>query len=679
MKKFFTKMFLIGAMALVATAAQAQQLWPTADSATIKASQFADTTQIFWQRTGGAAPAATFTGWVTRGLTVTGTANKDSARFVWRRDASATGGQYYGGFTFLASPSRLNGAAVFNSDFLDLSGTTSPHSGEMVSPKMDLTGKSGFVVQLNQLYRNFQSQTLVSYSKDDGATWSSPIDINSDIGVNTATVDPTDKTQTDATIKRVKLVGSVGSAAFRIKFTFTGNYYFWILDDVKIIDVPYDLQMTSFYSIPHNVYTPKEQGEPTYFLADIKNAGRVAMKNVKLSVNVWRASDKVNVFNTESTQYPATVAPDTSVENRLLPKSLNISTLNPGIYIGSYRVSGDSSRLDAIPANDSVSFSFVVSDTTAALSVVPAGTTLRSNYTKEDNNLLTSGNAASYWAAGEAKTWRVGNVYRINKGKGRYFSSIVARLNPFLVAGKSLLGAIYEWKDANNDEAIQPAERNLVAFAEVPIPATVANANAWFTFRLQDLNATGTTFKAFEAKDSVTYLAVIEMDPAVSNTINPTIVFNNAFNYGPNGATWFTADSLNIRPPYSIILGKSATTDWQLGGYTGVNYVPCVRLNVTSLPPTDIKTVLSDDNKVTIYPNPSNGANMLMADVELVEKSEALVSIMTIDGKYVSESVIDAMQKTQVQIDISEYASGMYIFKVTTAKGIMTKRFVVAK
>ena len=68
-----------------------------------------------------------------------------------------------------------------------------------------------------------------------------------------------------------------------------------------------------------------------------------------------------------------------------------------------------------------------------------------------------------------------------------------------------------------------------------------------------------------------------------------------------------------------------------------------------------------------------------MADVDLVEKSEALVSIMTLDGRYISESVVDAMQKTQVQIDVSEYAAGMYIFKVTTAKGIMTKRFVVAK
>jgi Secretion system C-terminal sorting domain len=665
MKKFFTKMLLVGAMALVVTAVHAQQIWPTADSATIKASQFADTTQIFWQRTGGAAPAANFTGWVSRGLTAGGTANKDSARWVWRRDASASGGQYWGTLTPAATASRANGAAVFNSDFLNFTGTTAPHSGELISPKMDFTGKSGFVVEYNQYYRNFRGQTLLSYSRDDGATWSTPIIMNDDVAANGITTNPN--------IKRVKLAGSVGSAAFRIKFTFSGELYFWILDDVKILDIPYDLQMTTFYAIPHSSYIPKEQAETVHFLADVTNVGRLPMNNVKLAVNVWRASDNVNVFNTVSTQYPASFRPDTTVENRLLPRALNISTLNVGAYYGSYRVSGDSSRLDGIPANDSVRFTFVVSDTTAPFSLVVANVG-RSNYTREDANLTTITHGAGNYVGAEAKSLRVGNFYRINKGKGRYLPSMIARLNPILIAGRNLLGAIYEWKDANNDETVQPAERNLVAFAEIPIPANVADVNAWFNFRLQDLN----TGKTFEAKDSTNYLAMVEIDPAVSNTALPSAVYNNAINYGPTSATWFVADSLNVRPPYSIILGKNATSDWNLGGYSGGNYVPCVRLNVTSVP-TDIKTVLSDDNKVTIYPNPSNGAAMMMADVDLVEKSEALVSIMTLDGRYVSESVIDAMQKTQVQIDVSEYAAGMYIFKVTTAKGIMTKRFVVAK
>lgn len=409
-------MSLLGVFIFSVTMMNAQQLWPTADVATIKASEFADTTQIYWQRTGGPAPAAGFTGWVTKGLTATAGA-VDSARFVWRSDASASGGRYYTGFTYLASPSRLNGAAVFNSDLLlSAFSSTDTHSGEMISPKMNIptTANGGIVLQFNQLYRNYKSQTLVSYSSDDGATWSAPLDMNSDIVINTFTTDPADKTNTNATLKRVKLYGAVGSANFRIKFTFTGQLYFWIFDDVKLFNVDYDLQMSSFYSIPPSLYTPKEQGEPVYFMADIKSASRLPMKNTKLAVNVWRAADGAKVFTSTSSQYPTSLNPDTTIENRILPNALNLNSLNVGKYFGSYRVLGDSSARDFYPDNDTVRFAFVVSDTTPALSVAVAGVGT-SNYTKEDANLLTTGNDASYWPlASEPKTWRVGNYYRIN-------------------------------------------------------------------------------------------------------------------------------------------------------------------------------------------------------------------------------------------------------------------------
>jgi hypothetical protein len=678
MEKFFTKMLLMVAFVLGVTAINAQTLWPLAtDSAAIRASQFADSSQIFWQKTGGATPATGFSGWITRGLTVTGAANKDNARWEWRRDASASGGKYYTGFTYLASPSRLNGAAVFNSDLLDSMGITSPHSGELVSPRMNMAGKSNFVVQINQLYRNYAAKALLSYSNDDGTTWSTPININSTIAQNAATYDPFNKANTDSTLKKIALIGSIGSANFRIKFTFDGDYYFWIVDDVKLLqgaDI-YDMQMTNFYAIPSSVYSPKEQADPIYFMADVKNAGSVTAKNVKLAVNVWRISDGTRVFTSTSTQYPATIRGDTTIENRILPASLNPTTLNVGKYFGSYRVLSDSSALDILPANDTVRFTFVVSDTTPALSVVPV-TGAQSNYAREDVNVLTTGNLPSaYWPTpGELKTWRIGNFYRLNRGKGKSVSSIVARVNARPVIGGNLLGALYEWNDANNNASIEPTERTLVAFAEIPITAK-DTVNNWWIFKLVDLN----TLKPFQAKDSTNYLAMVEFDPVASNTYYPTAVFNDAYNYGPSSATWFVRDSLKQQRPYSIIIGKSSTTNWTVGGYTGVNYVPCVRLNITSYFLSDVKNILSDDNKLTIYPNPSNGIDMVTADVDLVQQSEAVISVMALDGRYMSEQVVDNLKKTQLQIDVSDYAAGMYLLKITTQNGIMTRRFVVAK
>jgi hypothetical protein len=675
MKKFFTKMSLVGAFALCFTAMNAQVIWPTADSATIRASQFADTTQIFWQKTGGPAPAANFTGWVTKGVTVSGSATKDSARWVWRADASASGGVYWGTQTAIGSPSRLNGAAVFNSDYLDAIGITAPHSGELISPKMNLAGYRGLSVQVNQSYRNFQSQAQVSYSSDDGVTWSTPINMNSDIGTNVRTLNPVIKTNTDSTLKTIKLIGSVGSANFRIKFIFDGNYYFWILDDIKIIpSVDYDVQMTPFYAIPPSLYTPKDQMEPIRFGASIRNVGNKPMPNVKLAVNVWNSATGANVFSatTAAGQYPATMIADTLLEKRVLPTSLNARNLAPGVYVGSYRVLGDSSSRDAVPANDTARFAFVVSDTSAALNVAVTGIG-RSNYTKENSIQVLTRNADSYWGATEAKTWRVGNYYRIQKGKSSTITSIIANVNPAAVAGRTLLGALYQWNDVNSNSVVEATERTLVAYAEVPVAAG-ATGSTWYIFNLVDL----ITSKPFIPKDSTGYLAMVEFDPGApaATPVYPTAAFCQVYDYQG-------MDYVDTLGRYTIVTGKNGTTDWSLGGYSDgaggkAKLVPGVRINVAPFV-VDVKDILSDDNKMTIYPNPSGSVSVITADVELTKATPAVIDIMTIDGKTVAEQIVDNMQKTKVEIDISGYAAGMYIFKLTTPNGIMTRRFVVAK
>ena len=674
MKKSLTKLMAIMLLATSALTIHAQiTLWPLAtDSATIKASQFADTSQIFWSRTGNLTPPAGFTGWVTRGLTSagTGTTQKDSARWIWKRDASPSGGQFATGLLALASPSKANGAAIFNSDLLDFSGVTAPHSGELVSPAFNAAGYNDVSVIFYQYFRNFQSSLYISYSNDDGVTWSTKVPVSADITANVATLNPD--------FKAIILKGSVGSSKFRIKFIFDGNYYFWLIDDVKVVNNFYDLRINPFFALPPNNYMPKTQLEPMRFLADVYNASSLPMNNMKLSVNIWRAADGTKVFTSTTTaaQYPVTAKPDTVLENRLLPDIFNPSTLTAGQYIGSYRVSGDSSIRDVNAANDTARFTFVVSDTTAALSVVVAGVG-RSNFTKEDANQTTTRNADSYWTATEPKSWRFGNCYRVVDGKNQSFSTIIARLNPFAAAGRSLLGTIYEWNDANKDGIIQGGERNIVAAADTTVPAAQANANAWFIFKLVDIN----TGKSFVPKDNTNYLAMVEFD-APTPAATPVYlqgVFNNSYDY--SAMRYVTAlDSNNTAARrYSIVLGKTSSSDWSTAGYSTTTLTPCVRLNVVPFIVSDVTNLLSADNKLTISPNPSGSASFVTADVELAKESAAVIDIYTLEGKLVAEQVVDKMGKTQVQLDISEYVSGMYIFKLTTPNGIMSKRFVVSK
>ena len=689
MKIFFTKA-LMGTLLLVGffTAANAQTptvLWPTSDIATINASQFADTSQIFWSRTGNLTPPTGFTGWVTRGISSTDPAKKDSARFVWRRDASAVGGAYFGTRRSIGSPSKANGAAVMNSDFLDNNGdpansgggqSPSPHSCELISPTMDATGKTDVIVQFHQYFRRFSNTTTsIQYSTDDGTTWSSKFTFNpeSEISVNGETLNPIVATNTDSTLKRVVLKGSVGTNKFKIKFVFDANYYFWVIDDVKLIDLKFfDMKMSGFYAIPPSLYTQKEQLEPMRFLADVSNIGVNDMKNTKLIVKIWRASDNALIHADSTADYPVIFKSDTTYENRVLPKTFDPRTLNPGIYFGSYRVKGDSSGVDLTPGNDTIRFNFVVSDFSSALSVVVTGVG-QHNYAKENGSVSITRVSDGFWTATEPKSWRIGNYYRFNNATNKTVTTLIARLNASAAAGRTIGATMYEWVDANKDDIVQATERTLVAVADTTVPAAQANAGAWFLFNLKDLQTNG----AFKPKSNTDYLAMIEFDAPAPAT--PALYLTAGFSRGlyDYQAMRFVTDSFLLKPRYTMIMGISNDRDWSTAGFSDGTLTPCIRLNVV---PTIVNTkdVLSSDNKVDIFPNPAS-SNFATLQFDMVKPYDCALRVYSMEGRFLAEQVIEQLHKQTVKLDISDYPSGSYFIQVLTSDGIMTQKFIVAK
>ena len=690
MEKKFTKVFM-AAMLLVSlvTLTKAQTtIWPIAsDSATIRASQFADTNQIFWARTGNLTPPAGFKGWTTRGIASLDPAKKDSARWIWRRDASASGGAYWGTLRAIGSPTASNGAAVMNSDFLDNKGSSAaadagtgqapaPQESELISPIFDATGKSDLVVQFHHYFRRFTNTTIgIQYSTDGGTTWSSKITFTpeTEVAVNQGTLNPVIATNTDSTLKRVVLKGSVGTSQMRIKFVFVSNYYFWIIDDVKILDWKfYDMKMSNFYAIPPSLYTPKEQLEPFRFLADVTNSGITDMKNVKLVVTVWRSSDRAVMYSDTTKDYPVTFKADTTYENRALPKTFNMSTLNPGAYIGSYRVLGDSSSRDITPANDTVRFSFWVSDPTAALSVVVAGVG-QHNFTKENGSVSVTRVSDAYWTATEPKSWRIGNYYRFNNAKNKSVTSLLARLNANAAAGRNIGATLYEWKDANNDEVVQATERTLVAIADTAVPSNQSTTTAWFIFNLKDLTTNG----VFRPKDSTDYLAMVEFDaptPAATPLYLTAGFSSGVYDYD---AMKFVTDSFLQKPRYTMVMGKTIDSDWSTAGFTNRTLVPVVRLNVL---PTTVNTneILSEDNKLEIFPNPVS-SDFATLKFDLVKPYDVALRVFSVEGRFMAEQIIEKLDNQTVQLDVSEYSAGSYFVQILTSDGIMTKKFVVTK
>ena len=147
-------------------------------------------------------------------------------------------GGYWSETTPVNSPSAANGVAIFDSDFLDNGGVagalgqgTSPsiHKGELISPRIDLTGYTDTTLSINfySWYRDFQmSELSFSLSVDDGATWIETLDYRA------LTADLTQEFVSANFINATTGVANLTQC--RIKFTFDGYYYFAIVDDVSI-------------------------------------------------------------------------------------------------------------------------------------------------------------------------------------------------------------------------------------------------------------------------------------------------------------------------------------------------------------------------------------------------------------------------------------------------------------
>jgi len=83
-----------------------------------------------------------------------------------------------------------------------------------------------------------------------------------------------------------------------------------------------------------------------------------------------------------------------------------------------------------------------------------------------------------------------------------------------------------------------------------------------------------------------------------------------------------------------------------------------------------VKVGIEDLNaeNVSIYPNPNNG-QFYISGIE-----DAVVDIYSIAGKIIDENV-----STNGIINIEDMSNGIYFIKITTDKGIVTKRFTVSK
>ncbi|NNE30602.1 MAG: hypothetical protein HKN16_13260, partial [Saprospiraceae bacterium] len=203
--------------------------------------------------------------------------------WVWSPNGDVGNGVLAADGTILNSPTATNGCAAYNYDFFITGGvaippTFPPMVSHLVSPVIDISGvDKSMAVNFTQLIRWFQSADGFVYSNlsasvDGGATWSDYIDCNSGL-LNGSTLTRFGPTNNNKTINIPKEF-TEGADSIQIRFTFAGNFYYWVVDDVTLVERPdYDLSANNFFARAPSLFTPKTQMAPIGFLIDVENQG----------------------------------------------------------------------------------------------------------------------------------------------------------------------------------------------------------------------------------------------------------------------------------------------------------------------------------------------------------------------------------------------------------------------
>jgi PA domain/Secretion system C-terminal sorting domain len=575
----------------------------------------------------------------------------DTAFWTWTPDGRSGNGN------IVHSPSVCNGAAIFDANVYnaEAAGGAPPypqHSGELISPVIDCSTFEFTSLKFYTHNLRLNGNTDFSVSIDGGTTWSDPTVIETE---NVFTSVETNLVGTE--IKRYLISEFPGQANCRIKFTFNGDFYFFILDDVQLIEPERNnlVVMENFYAIAPNAVSPASQAEPFSFLADVYNAGAITQTGVNLNVTIEDNSGPV--FSSDLPYLP--IPPDSLVENIPFLDYFTSSGI-PTEYNGTYEISSDSVDFD--PSDNFRYFSFETSDTVFA---------------KERGMTRTIVPAAGNWEGeGEPHSWAYGNFFYVVNGDNWWASSAtfgIGNADAPGIAGRLITIYLYKWDaDSNEDGNMDPDERTRVGFFVYEITGDELPTDL-ITVPL--LNFPSGDPGPVELDSDQAYVIMVEYN--INDEVDFALVASDVIDYG---AMAFRSEINGGIPAglarYAGMLGVNG--DLESEAYSSIGFgrdlVPVVRLNIQQ--PTSIEETLDASNLIEISPNPAD--NKINLNIELVETQERVsIRIFDVNGRMIMDQPYENMKNESFEFDVSDYTSGAYFLHFITENGVRTERFIV--
>ncbi|MEP6794878.1 MAG: T9SS type A sorting domain-containing protein [Saprospiraceae bacterium] len=514
-----------------------------------------------------------------------------------------------------------------------------------------------------QAIRQYQSNFFISYRyRNETDNWSNWTDreVNQEFTINSNFFGDN--------YQHYFLHGIEGHDSIQIRFLYNDNYYFWAIDDVKLVEskcndsriVPGKSAFAPFANIPADQVFPFVAG------VDIFNAGACEMEGTKLNLKIWNDATLELVYDEKIDYDP--IDPDSHAEFKFFPKPVDLPK-QPADYTATYVLSFDS--IDIFPDDNQMSYSFTVGGNVFSL---------EKGRTRSFNT-----HANPY---GDPSSYTFGNYFRaISNAEVDYITWGVA--NPSQVPGETVNINLIQWTDKNNDQIAQRSERKIIGhntytFSGLENDTVLINTTIHNDIQFGEpvILEAGKGYMAMIeynsssvfgpdlnliANDKVDYTQLqLSMDSAFSLGIVSDRVYFTVFGYSPAGISNIDYEVKELNPNDTRI-------------FPGNDIIPLVRISFSSPDTTNTKSDLPSENLITVYPNPSSDEIYINMDFKKPYQHVQLKLVNNI-GQTVFSKTLSGLVTNHIEpINVRHLASGNYMLQVETPDGQRSIPVMIAK
>lgn len=527
-----------------------------------------------------------------------------------------SGGNPTGPATAINSTTSANGFLISDIDSANhWNGNSGASSGSsyhfiesyFTTSSIDLSGYANVSLEFEHSFRLNNSIDLTVSISTDSINWTS-YNVQGNATNNQASADP------EYLSLNISSVAGNSATAY-VKVGWNARVYFWMLDDMKIVETPdnkIDLSETSFggwYTTPTTngfglEYTliPMKQiiANPYTFEGEVTNLGALN-QTAHINVNVLDESSS-SVFTTisaDSILFPQ----DTMIfvgQNKFTPNSTGLYTFDTW-----------ASSVDTI------------SDTMSSFSAVT------DNVYGRDNGTMSS----SYELGRSCGGMIVGSYFDV------YDTDDLASLSVYMkdnsVPGALIYAMIYEIDDSNDKIYLAQSDDYAI---------TANDLNNWTTISFDD------DFSLVPG----TYMAAIG---SYASPIDTSVIAMAQYTY----------------PTTCYIQKNGCLTGTQsFGSWYWLSRAPMIRMNFAVVSSIEENIF---EGKISVYPNPTNG--ILNLDMMGVTPSEYQIKITNILGEiiYVSSENISGIYNDV--IDLSSFGKGTYVIQIKNKESVFTDKIVI--